>query len=869
MRRLLPLIAAFVSLSSVASAYYHWTFFAQRSGPFQAMRLKFDVDKLPDSTVSFFVAQQGPAKMVDGDNFPALVSQIRRAAESWNVPGSALKVKFGGLQAKAFSDVLAEQVTPGIDVVFDDDLPPGVLALSEPQTYTDLAYLGGPSSPGFAPILRSRLQLASDLAVRSQASYSDAFFLTMVHEFGHTLGLQHSMTAGVMSTSITRGTTKASPLAADDVAGIGVLYPNAQFKASTGAISGHVNAARNGANLASVVALSADGTAIGTMSLPDGTYRIEGLPTGDYMVYAHPLPPAQPGEAEPAGIIPPQDLQHVPFVAAAEFQTRFYPGTKDWKEAAHIHVQAGKTASVINFELDLMSGNGIYNLRMFAYLGAKRDTVVHAPPLVPGFSDWLAFQASGTLVPGGTTIVPGLQVSAIGDAAVLNQQSLRNFPGAEQFLLIAAKAGATNRSTPVAVAMTTNDNLYVLPGAFYVVPSQHPLLTSVTASQDAQGRRLATITGENLDSLTRVSFDGADALSVKAKDDGSLVAVAPAASGNQQAVVEVFGADGQTSWQLQGTAPPSVFLYDAPADPAVYLSPASVIAGTSVMLQVDGAFTDFLSGKTAVGFGTSDIVVRQMWVLGPDRMLLNISVNPNAKLGNTPVTVSTGIQLATLGTQLQVLPADPKQMSLLLPIVNEATGLAGAPGGGTISIRATDVPADIRGWLVTINGIRTPLTRTADGRLLAPIALGIEAGPQPIQLIPASGLPVPPVLFQIDSQPPAILTVSGSQNLAIGAQQRVRGGDRITLVVGNLGAGAAPVKEDIEIRVAGVAQRLEFLESQPTSGTFRLEFLVPLDAPAGDTQNLTVGVGTRVSAPVTIAIAAAPDLPKTAAEVIE
>ena len=55
--------------------------------------------------------------------------------------------------------------------------------------------------PGFVPILRSKLQLRSDLTVKQQASYSDAFFLTMVHEFGHTLGLQHSTVSATMSTS--------------------------------------------------------------------------------------------------------------------------------------------------------------------------------------------------------------------------------------------------------------------------------------------------------------------------------------------------------------------------------------------------------------------------------------------------------------------------------------------------------------------------------------------------------------------------------------------------------------------------------------------------------------------------------------------
>ena len=854
-RRFLVLAAAMVSLSSVASAYYHWTFFTQRSGPFQTMRLRFDLGALPDSTISFFIAQQGPGKMVDGDNFPALVSQIRRAGETWNVPGSALKVKFGGFEDKKFTDVLAEQVTPGIDVIFDDDLPPGVLALSQPQTYTDLTYLGAANGPGFAPIVRSRLQLASDLAARAQTSYSDAFFLTVVHEFGHTLGMQHSMTSSVMATSITRATSKASPLAADDLAGISVLYPSAQFKASTGIIAGRVNVARNGANLASVVALSADGSAIGSMSLPDGSYKIEGLPPGDYLVYAHPLPPAQTGESDPAGILPPQDLQHVPFLAAPEFQTRFYPGAKDWKEATRVHVDAGKTSGAIDFDLQLLTGNGIYNLRMFGYLGSKRDTVVHAPPLVPGFSDWLAFSASGTQVPGGTAIAPGLQLSAISDIATLNQTSLRTFPGADQFLLIAATAGASVRATPVAVAVTVGENLYVLQAAFSVVPTQTPLLTSVAASQDAQGQWVAAISGVNLNASTRVTFDGADALSVKTKADGSLVAVAPPAAGPQRAAVELFGPDGQTSWQLQGTAPPVLFAYDAPPDPATYPNPGAVLAGTNVMLEIDGVSTNFLPGKTMVGFGTSDIAVRQMWVLAQDKLLVNISVNPKAKLGNVVVTVSTGIQIATQGMQLQIRPADPAQTTLLLPIVNDATGLTGTPTGSIISLRPSVLPADTRGWLVNINGVRSPIARTADGRLLVPVASTVATGPQPLQLVSTSGLSIPPVLVQIDSQPPSIAAINA---------QRAHAGDRISLTVSNLlitngGDGITPTKDDVEIRVAGVLQHAEIIDAIPASANYRVEFLLSADAPLGDAQPVTITVGTRVSVPATISIVA-PDV---------
>ena len=52
--------------------------------------------------------------------------------------------------------------------------------------------------------------------------------------FGHALGLQHTLTSSVMSTSITRTTSKAKPLTADDIAGISLLYPSRTFLAIHG-----------------------------------------------------------------------------------------------------------------------------------------------------------------------------------------------------------------------------------------------------------------------------------------------------------------------------------------------------------------------------------------------------------------------------------------------------------------------------------------------------------------------------------------------------------------------------------------------------------------------------------------------------------
>src|SRR5262249_16297436 len=144
------------------------------------------------------------------------------------------------------------------------------------------------------------------------ASWKDVFFTILVHEFGHSLGLQHTKLSGAMTTLVTRTTTKAAPLDPDDVAGISTLYPTAAFLSTTAVIRGQVARTGTGVNLASVVALSTStGTAIGGMTNPDGNYSITGIPPGDYILYVQPLPPNQEG-LYPGDIAPPLDRQGVP-----------------------------------------------------------------------------------------------------------------------------------------------------------------------------------------------------------------------------------------------------------------------------------------------------------------------------------------------------------------------------------------------------------------------------------------------------------------------------------------------------------------------------------------------------------------------------
>jgi hypothetical protein len=121
------------------------------------------------------------------------------------------------------------------------------------------------------------------------------------HEIGHFLGLDHS--AVVRAMMFPFAPPVETTLSMDDVAAISLTYPKAAPDVPTGTISGTIRYAGAGAVFgAHVFANSTTGvnpfssftpaireTPIGSMSRPDGTYQIEGLPADSYIVAAEPL----------------------------------------------------------------------------------------------------------------------------------------------------------------------------------------------------------------------------------------------------------------------------------------------------------------------------------------------------------------------------------------------------------------------------------------------------------------------------------------------------------------------------------------------------------------------------------------------------
>lgn len=840
MKRRVSAIAILAAATVVApvpsQAYYYFVHYLPGGNAPE----KFDLRALPAQTVTFFVSENGPTTYSPTDSFNSVMGQIQQAAAVWNgIGSSALRVAFGGLENAA-----TLQNTPGGDVAFED-LPPGVEGFGGPTTLANP--VTAPDGSQFFPVVRSVVHLSLNLNQPPGPSFDQSFLMITIHEMGHALGLQHTFTSASMSQATTSATTLTHPVSADDVAAISALYPSAGF-AQFGSITGTVTAGGQPVHMASVVAMQAGADALSAVTNPDGSFRIDGVPPGQYAIYVHTMPPD-------ADIYGPWDASGNVVAASGAVNSVFYPGTTSFAQATPVTVAAGQVTSGIQIQTTPRASVPLYDGQVYGYFNNNTIEVYPAPVTISATETPVvaSIVGLGSNEPeaGLTVQIPGAAVSVASNGIV--PVVAAGYTYAAIFLNFNPGAQPGEQH----MIFNTPDYMYVLPSAMYFTLTGPPTITGITSNGDGT----FTVTGTNWVAGTLLYFDSLPA-SIASLNPvaGTAIVTPPLGANGQVSTLTAYNPDGQNSQILQSAAPVTYAYGSLPAPVITAITPSSLPAGAEAMIDITGSGLSFAQGTAAIGFGTSDISVQRIFVLSPNHLQVDVAVAANAALSTSDVSAVAGFQLATASAAFQIT-APVAGLPAPYPVLTNAfPGQTGAYAGAIVSLYGANLSVPNATPLVTIGGQPATILYASASQINLVIPLNLPPGPA-VMTLNNGVLSAFPVTVNIDTPPSEIVGVQTTSGAYVDSTSAAYQGESLIVTLANFAPAGSNINPSrVQVSLGGVSHNATQVTSVEV-GTlvyYQVAFQINANDPVGATEPLVVYLDGRSSLQASIPVIAAP-----------
>jgi hypothetical protein len=334
---------------------------------------------------------------------------------------------------------------------------------------------------------------------------------------------------------------------------------------------------------------------------------------------------------------------------------------------------------------------------------------------------------------------------------------------------------------------------------------------------------------------------------------GQAVVYPPAGASGQHATVIVYNHDGQNSLFVQAGSPVT-YAYAAAAAPSFSIYPPSLPAGTEALVTITGNNTSFAQGQTVVGFGSSDVYVRNIIVQNSTQILADVSIPASAVNTSLEASVIAGFQIATLPNAFQITAPTPLLPAVIPTLQNATAGQTGAYPGALVSFSGSNFQVGNSVPAVTINGNPVAIVASTANSVTLQLPTSLTTGAAILNVNNGAATSFP-VAVSITPLPATITSIVSAGGSTISSSNPATGNNEIDLFLSGFADQATVVlPAQVSINVGGVNHPTIAVDAVG-GGLFEVRFVLSMLVPTGAQTPITVYLNGNSSYTATLATA--------------